>query len=259
MGLESESFRVGDFEVDAAAHCVSRGDGSFKLEPRTMALLLYLVQRPGLVVGREELEREVWRDTVVGYDALNNAVAKLRKVFKDDPRNPQFIQTVPKVGYRLIADVNVSPPVPDIPTVVPELRPEPDHPLKRKLAAILYADVAEYSRLTGLDEEGTHRALSRCLDLMTSLVHRYGGTVVHFAGDAILADFPTASTALSCAVVMQQQLSAQDDGAPEERKMQFRIGVNMGEVIVDRDDIYGDGVNVAARQEDGLRRGWQGA
>ena len=245
---QSEPFFVGDFEVDPATHSIGKDGRSVKLEPRTMELLLYLVHRPGTVVSREELEQEVWKGMVVGYDALNNSVAKLRKAFNDDPKNPRVIHTVPKKGYRLIAEVGVSPLLADIDNVT--ATEAESHPsLERKLAAILYADVADYSRLTGLDEEGTHRSLSSCLDLMTVLIERYHGSVVHFAGDAILAEFGTASNALSCAATMQQDLALHSEGLADDRKMQFRIGVNLGEVIVDRNDIYGDGVNVAARLE----------
>ncbi len=121
--------------------------------------------------------------------------------------------------------------------------------LPRKLAAILYADVAGYSRLTGEDEEGTHRRLSDGLDLISAAVESHNGRVVHYAGDAILADFGTASDALSCAVSIQRRLEAGGESAPEAVGIRFRIGVNLGEVIVDRNDIYGDGVNVAARLE----------
>lgn len=122
-------------------------------------------------------------------------------------------------------------------------------PLERKLAAILYADVAGYSRLTGEDEEGTHRALSAALDLITDAIEVHNGTVMHFAGDAVLADFTTVSDALLCAAAVQQDLKIRNQGLPDSRKVQFRIGVNLGEVIVDRNEIYGDGVNVAARLE----------
>ena len=121
--------------------------------------------------------------------------------------------------------------------------------LPRKLAAILYADVAGYSRLTGEDEEGTHRALSAYLDILTTSIEKHNGTVLHFAGDAVLADFATVSDALICAVAVQQDLNHRNKDLPDERKVQFRIGVNLGEVIVDRNEIYGDGVNVAARLE----------
>lgn len=121
--------------------------------------------------------------------------------------------------------------------------------LPRKLAAILYADVAGYSRLTGVDEEGTHRRLSEYLDLISAGIEDQRGRVVHYAGDAVLADFPTVTEALSCAWEIQQTLAQRNHSLDEERQVQFRIGVNLGEVIVDRDDIYGDGVNVAARLE----------
>ena len=121
--------------------------------------------------------------------------------------------------------------------------------LPRKLAAILYADVAGYSRLTGEDEEGTHRRLSEYLDAFTTEVQIQQGKVVHFAGDAILAEFPTVSDALICAASVQHNLAERNEPLADERKVQFRIGVNLGEIIVDRDDIYGDGVNIAARLE----------
>lgn len=121
--------------------------------------------------------------------------------------------------------------------------------LERKLAAILYADVAGYSRLTGEDEEGTHRTLSAYLDAITAAINNYHGKVLHYAGDAVLADFATVSDALACAAAIQCDLKARNQTFPEDRKVRFRIGVNLGEVIADRGEIYGDGVNVAARLE----------
>ncbi len=122
-------------------------------------------------------------------------------------------------------------------------------PVTRKLTAILYADVAEYSRLTGDDEEGTHKTLSVHLDAVTSAVETAGGSVVHFAGDAVLAEFRSVVVALGCALEMQRDLRARNAGLPDGRKLRFRVGINLGDVIVDRDDIYGDGVNIAARLE----------
>ncbi len=126
--------------------------------------------------------------------------------------------------------------------------PEPKA-LERKLAAILYADVAGYSRLTGEDEEGTHRTLSAYLDVITTTINSYHGKVLHYAGDAVLADFATVSDALTCAAAIQEDLKARNQDVPDNRKVQFRVGVNLGEVIADRGEIYGDGVNVAARLE----------
>ena len=122
-----------------------------------------------------------------------------------------------------------------------------DQSVARKLTAILYADVAGYSRLTGADEVATHRQLSASLDLISERIEGAGGRIVHYAGDAVLADFVSVVAAVDCAVGIQRELSRNDAGTPDGKRVQYRIGVNLGEVIVDRDDIYGDGVNVAAR------------
>ena len=121
--------------------------------------------------------------------------------------------------------------------------------LPRKLAAILYADVAGYSRLTGEDEDATHRALSEYLDLISLTIEAHHGQVMHYAGDAVLAKFDAVIDAMSSAVAVQDELEAQNRQLSEQRKLQFRIGINLGDVIEDRGDIYGDGVNVAARLE----------
>ena len=124
-----------------------------------------------------------------------------------------------------------------------------DERLPRKLAAILYADVAGYSRLTGENEDATHRLLSDYLDLVSTQIVCHRGQVVHYAGDAVLARFEAVIDALSCAVEIQKLLSERNGALPANRQVQFRIGVNSGDVIEDRGDIYGDGVNVAARLE----------
>ncbi len=124
-----------------------------------------------------------------------------------------------------------------------------DERLPRKLAAILYADVAEYSRLTGDDEDATHKALSEYLDLLTQTIKSHHGKVMHFAGDAMLAMFESVVDAVSSATDVQKQLMERNTNLSDQRKVQFRIGVNLGDVIEDRGDIYGDGVNIAARLE----------
>ncbi len=119
--------------------------------------------------------------------------------------------------------------------------------MKRQLAAILYADVAGYSRLTGLDEGETHRKLDAGLNLLTDVIAAHGGQKIHEAGDAILAEFQSVTVAVDSAVEFQRQMSTRNAELAEDGRLEFRIGVNLGEVIHDRDDIYGDGVNLAAR------------
>ena len=124
-----------------------------------------------------------------------------------------------------------------------------DERLPRKLAAILYADVAEYSRLTGDDEDATHRILSEHLDLVAQTIESHRGQVMHYAGDAVLAKFDAVVNAVSAATEIQELLAERNQDLADERKLQFRIGINLGDVIEDRGDIYGDGVNIAARLE----------
>lgn len=123
----------------------------------------------------------------------------------------------------------------------------PDQPLQQKLVAILHADVAGYSRLSGADELGTHRTLRNCLDAIEDLIKHYSGRVANHAGDAVLAEFDRVTNALACAIAIQRSMAACNQGVVADRQVQFRIGINLGEVIVDREDIFGDGVNVAAR------------
>ena len=117
----------------------------------------------------------------------------------------------------------------------------------RKLSAILHADLAGYSALMAADETGTHVALRRCLELAAAAVGARGGRVVGTAGDALLADFPSVVDALDAAIAFQEALAGHERDRPADRRLAFRIGINLGDVIVDGDDIFGDGVNVAAR------------
>ena len=122
-------------------------------------------------------------------------------------------------------------------------------PRKRKLAAILHADVAGFSRLMGADEAGTHRALGELRAAVDPLIAAHGGRIVGTAGDSLLADFLSVVDALSCAVEAQHVARIINDPIPPERRLELRIGVNLGDVIVDGADIFGDGVNIAARLE----------
>jgi TolB-like protein/class 3 adenylate cyclase/Tfp pilus assembly protein PilF len=120
----------------------------------------------------------------------------------------------------------------------------------RRLAAILAADVAGYSRLMGQDEEGTHERLKAHLrELVDPKIAQHRGRIVKNTGDGFLADFPSVVGAVRCAVEVQRGMSDREREVPDERRIGFRIGVNLGDVIVEQHDIFGDGVNVAARLE----------
>jgi adenylate cyclase len=122
-------------------------------------------------------------------------------------------------------------------------------PLERRLVAILAADVAGYSRLMGIDEEGTLATLSDFRLVTDRLIAHHGGRICGTAGDSILAAFGSALAAVQCAIDIQKELAASNDALDEDRRMRFRIGVNVGDVMVKDGDIFGDGVNIAARLE----------
>lgn len=120
---------------------------------------------------------------------------------------------------------------------------------KRKLTAIFSADVKGYSRLMREDELGTVETLKKYREVMTSLIQQYQGRVVDAPGDNVLAEFSSVVDAVECAVNIQEELRARNADLPENRRMEFRIGINLGDVIEEEDRIYGDGVNIAARLE----------
>ena len=122
--------------------------------------------------------------------------------------------------------------------------------VQRRLAAILAADVVGYSRLMGEDEEGTLARLKALRqDVLDPKIAEYGGRIVKLMGDGALVEFPSAVDAVEYAIDTQQILSGLNKSLPEKSRIEFRMGINLGDVIVDGDDIYGDGVNVAARLE----------
>ena len=122
-------------------------------------------------------------------------------------------------------------------------------PVKRKLAAILAADAVGYSRAMATDEEGTMKILAAHRAVIDGIIQFHEGRIVNTAGDSVLAEFASPTQAVRCAVEIQDALKTRNDSLPEERRMQFRIGVNLGDVMVKGDDLLGDGVNVAARLE----------
>src|ERR1700730_12340968 len=123
-------------------------------------------------------------------------------------------------------------------------------PPVRRLTSILAADVAGYSRLMGADEEGTHERLKAHLrELVDPKIKEHRGRIVKNTGDGFLAEFASVVDAVRCAVEVQRGMADREPEVPEDRRIRFRIGVNLGDVIAEEHDIFGDGVNVAARLE----------
>ena len=128
---------------------------------------------------------------------------------------------------------------------------EQQHPgrVGRRLSAIVAADVAGYSRLMGLDEVGTARTLREHRAVTDALVAEHGGRLVKSTGDGVLLEFPSVVDAVECTVAVQAVMDQRNEGVPVDRRMLFRIGINLGDILIEGDDILGDGVNIAARLE----------
>jgi adenylate cyclase len=122
--------------------------------------------------------------------------------------------------------------------------------VRRRLTTLLCADVEGYTRLMGADEAGTLATLRRSREAMATLIERHDGRIVNTWGDALIAEFVSVVEAVQCAIETQQELSSHNDGTPEPQRMRFRIGINLGDVMVEGDDVYGDGVNIAARLQE---------
>jgi adenylate cyclase len=122
--------------------------------------------------------------------------------------------------------------------------------VQRRLAAILAADVAGYSRLMGADEEGTLAELKVLRrELADPKIKEHRGRIVKTTGDGLLVEFASVVNAVRCAVEVQREMAERNAGVPRDRRIEFRMGINVGDVIIDKRDIFGDGVNVAARLE----------
>jgi adenylate cyclase len=125
-----------------------------------------------------------------------------------------------------------------------------DEKLKRRLTTVLCADVHGYSRLMGADEAATLETLRRYRAAIAGLVERHEGRIVNTWGDAVIAEFGSVVEAVQCAIEIQQEISSQASTLSDPNQMQFRIGINLGDVMVDGSDIFGDGVNIAARLQE---------
>lgn len=121
--------------------------------------------------------------------------------------------------------------------------------ITRRLAAILAADVAGYSRLTSIDEEGTAKMLLEHRSVTDALIENFGGRIANTAGDSIIAEFASSVEAVRCAIEIQEAIRTRNLSVPSFSQVQFRIGINVGDVILQDGDLLGDSVNVAARLE----------
>ena len=173
---------------------------------------------------------------VVGDELITQCVRDIRKALGDDAQ--QLLKTVPKRGYLLAAEV------------APAESTAPTPRVERRLAAILAADIVGYSRLIEQDEAGTLAAIKGLREqAIDPLLAEHKGRIVKLMGDGAIVEFASVVDAVACAVAVQKAVGDRQAKTPADRRIVFRIGVNLGDVVVEGDDLLGDGVNVAARLE----------
>src|SRR5215467_1307229 len=213
-----------DFSLDTARRELRRGGALIALQPQVFDLLEYASRNRERVVTKDDLLATVWNGRIVSESTLSTRINAARSAIGDSGEEQRFIRTAHGKGIRFVGAVR-----------------EGDETV-RKLAAIFAADVAGYSQLMGQDEVGTLRRLTACRAILDERIAAHRGRIFGSAGDSVIADFASAVDAVQCAITVQEELA-------KEEQMRFRIGVHIGDVIVQGDNLFGDGVNIAARLE----------
>ena len=231
------AYRFDRFTLDLARGALlGRYGAEVPLRPKSFALLRLLAENPSRLLDRDTIMAAVWPDVIVSDESIAQCVRDIRKALGDEAG--RLLRTVPKRGYLFAAEVSSPEPV----TAAPRAA--------RRLAAILAADVVGYSRLMGQDEQGTlERLKAHRKEFIEPLLAEHRGRIVNLAGDGALCEFASVVEAVACAVAIQAGMAGRELDLPAAERIRFRIGVNVGDVIVEGEDIYGDGVNVAARLE----------
>jgi TolB-like protein/class 3 adenylate cyclase len=223
----------GDYALDVDRRELSRVGEPVALAPQVFDLLVYLVRNRDRVVSKDDLIEAVWGGRIVSESALTTRLNAVRTAIGDSGAEQRLIRTISRRGVRFVGEVR------------DESAPPP-----RRLAAILAADVAGYSRLMGADEEGTLERLKTLRrELIDPTIAGHHGRIVKTTGDGLLTEFASIVDAVRCAAEVQSGMLDREPEMAEEQRIRLRIGINLGDVIVEGEDIFGDGVNVAARLE----------
>jgi len=249
----ADIFEFEEFRLDRRGEGLCRRDGRGVFIPLTVGsrpldVLSVLVARPGELVRKEEIVAAVWGRTAVENANLTVQISALRRVLDQGRSDASCIQTVATRGYRFLSAVTRIEHAASVP-MTGRIAQE-DMSATRRLAAILAADVAGYSRLMEADEEGTLARLNaHRRELIDPKIAERRGRIVKTTGDGMLVEFASVVDAVRCAAEIQRAMLDRETESAEERRIRLRIGVNLGDVIVEGDDIFGDGVNIAARLE----------
>jgi adenylate cyclase len=220
-----------DFSLDTARRELRRGESLISLQPQVFDLLEYLIRNRERVASKDDLLAAVWNGRIVSESTLSTRINATRGAIGDSGEEQRLIRTAHGKGFRFVG-------------VVRE-----EEETVRKLAAIFAADVEGYSRLMGQDEVGTLRRLTASRVILDELISAHRGRIFGGAGDSVIADFASAVDAVQCAVAVQDAVAKENAARAVGETMCFRIGVHVGDVLVQGENLFGDGVNIAARLE----------
>jgi len=220
-----------DFSLDTARRELRRSGTPIAVQPQVFDLLEYLIRSRDRVVTKDDLLAAVWNGRIVSESTLSTRINAARSAIGDSGEEQRLLRTAHSKGIRFVGAVRE-----EAETV-------------RKLAAIFAADVEGYSRLMGQDEIGTLRRLTACRAILDERIAAYRGRIFGSAGDSVVADFASAVDAVQCAVAVQDAIAKDSADRPADEQMRFRIGVHIGDVLVQGENLFGDGVNIAARLE----------
>jgi adenylate cyclase len=220
-----------DFSLDTARRELRRSGSLISLQPQVFDLLEYLIRNRERVASKDDLLAAVWSGRIVSESTLSTRINATRSAIGDSGEEQRLIRTAHGKGFRFVG-------------VVRE-----EEETVRKLAAIFAADVEGYSRLMGQDEVGTLRRLTACRVVLDELISAHRGRIFGIAGDSVVADFASAVDAVQCAVAVQDAIAKENAVRAVGEPMRFRIGVHVGNVLVQGKNLLGDGVNIAARLE----------
>jgi DNA-binding winged helix-turn-helix (wHTH) protein len=217
--------------LDTSRRELRRGGALVALQPQVFNVIEYLIRNRERVVGKDDLLDAVWHGRIVSEANLSSRINAARSAVGDSGEAQRLIRTAHGKGFRFVGLIRE------------------EEETVRKLAAIFAADVAGYSRLMGQDEVGTLRRLTACRAILDELIAAYRGRIFGSAGDSVVADFASAVDAVQCAVAVQDSIGKDSAARPAGEQMRFRIGVHIGDVLVQGENLFGDGVNIAARLE----------
>jgi class 3 adenylate cyclase len=220
-----------DFSLDTARRELRRSGTLIPLQPQVFDLLEYLIRNRERVASKDDLLAAVWSGRIVSESTLSTRINATRSAIGDTGEEQRLIRTAHGKGFRFVGLVRE------------------EEETVRKLAAIFAADVEGYSRLMGQDEVGTLRRLTACRVVLDELISARRGRIFGSAGDSVIADFASAVDAVQCAVAVQDAVAKENAARAVGQPMYFRIGVHVGDVLVQGENLFGDGINIAARLE----------